>query len=375
MIGVQNLNYYFNFFSSAQDVKKRHQQTGILRTLMSPLDRVTRVASSIFTDYVLLPVVKTTHTGLGTVATKATALVSTQLSNWVEKSWNDPISTRTLLKIGEGIESATKAKAKSTPTEWPVFEAVDKCLIGIARHLYVIAKDFNSLLRIPNNLRDYVNWTTVDTSPDGEAEPSTIAQKGWALFQKGTKLVSNALMALIAKVIAVASLPLEKIPYLELAVTWIGQKIDAARNHIHKSLIKKAHDVIDTQEAEIRKSIMGKIGEISTRTLVNEVLNLGIKFYISKEVYQLGKLGFAQVIGSQEIPETVEAVASAALKIAAFTLFMRSIAPSIERLHDDYKQDFDTEASTFREFGSLVNRHNLPKLLSFIKKHFTKTQS
>ena len=140
MIGVQNLNYYFNFFSSAQDVKKRHKQTGILRTIMSPPDYVTRVTSSLFTDYVLLPVVKQTYSKVGTVVTIATALVSTRLSSWVEKSWNDPVSTRTLLKIGEGIESVTKATAKSTSTEWPVVEAVDKCRIGIARHLYVIAK-------------------------------------------------------------------------------------------------------------------------------------------------------------------------------------------------------------------------------------------
>jgi len=369
MTKIQNLNYYIHFFTSVKDVQKQYEQPGLLRSLMSPLDRTTRVASSLFADYFAFPIVKGTYKTVGIAATQFTKFINASLSKWIKESWDDPISTKTLLKIGEKIENLTKATAGTTPTEWPILQAMDKCRIEIARHFYIMAKDFNSLLRIPGALHNYVNWTTIDTDSNREG-PITLSQKGWFFFQKGTKAISDAMMALIAKVIEVAAIPLDKLPYLEGAVNWIGQKIDEARNHIHKSIIKRAHNVIDHHEVAIRKSVIGKIGEISTRTLLNEALNIGIKFYLSRGIYQLTKYCFSQVTGLQEIPEEVETLASVALKIAGFTLLMHLAASTVERFCEDYKQDFDTEASTLHELSLLVQHHNLPKILPFIHSHF-----
>lgn len=371
MSATQNIGHYLNFYDSYQRAKSFSQKKGMIRLALTPLDSAVRLVSTYATDTLLLKPIKWGYGSLGKCATKgASLLFSEKTAKWVEDTWYDPIATKTVLKIGRWIESTTKNTATAKPVSWPLAAAIDKCRIALARHFYVVSKDLNSLLEIPDLLRDSIKWETIEPSKDEKVAAPKSSNRVWQALQAGTKFLSDALLALIAKVVALMGHPLEKIPYLDTLTEKAAQKIDEARNHIHKSVLEKAHSVIDAKETQLRRRLMEKVGDIVARTLVVETVNFSIKFALSKKTYELFSSAVTQLIDNKDLPDLMDSAASAGMKIAGFVLFVHMLLPTIERLHEDYKEEFDAEASTFKELRNLINRKNLPQIIGHIYRYF-----
>lgn len=345
--------------------------------LLNPLDSTIKLASYTVTDRVVFPLFKLSYQSLGWTVSQTMNLFSSKLGNWVKKGWNDPLSTKHLIQIGEWTEWLAKGPATSKPLELPILGTLDRCRISFCRHIYVVSKDFTSILKIPDSLRGYADWKTYLQPPE-EAISSDqqnakgivnhFVSKGWSLIGKGTSLVAQTLLSLIAKVIEASAVPLHLVPYVNMALEAVACKVDDLRNHIHASITKKANQVIKGKERDIRKQAIGMVAEVGARSLLNQVLNVGAKLTVGYYLYDVAKQGFAQAIGNQQLSNSVITALEITAKVAGLALVSHVMLPTIERIHDDYKSDFNAEAQTLTELQGLIKVHNLPKIIKWFQR-------
>lgn len=374
---IQQISHYQDLYALFTGVKERWKQRGWVNRVMYPLDGTIHVASNVLADgavkviscsssLLFLPA-KWGRAAIGWPISRVAGLFSSSARVWVEKTWNTPITINLLLAAGRCIESWTKGTATATPTRWPLLSILDKCRIAFCRHIYVVFRDLNSLLRLPDTLRGYVDWKTIDVEPQRSSDAPSLSERAWAFVKTGCRYLANALLALIARIVKVVAPPLKKNPYTREFIEWAGERIDQMRNQIHESLIRKAHEVIDDKEAQIQQLVIEKVMKVGARTFLKKILHISIKGTMTAWFYGAIRDQVLQVIDYKDVPKFLIDYGPLGLKMVGVGLFLYTILPAIEQLHKDYKEEFDADTSTLWELSKLANRQNLPVLVQFIR--------
>ena len=158
MSNVSNVNYYLNLGRRINEFRSNNDERKANRKFTRPHLLFTDPLSRFFVEKALMPVLKRGYSLTESALISGAHLFSLSLSARIEHFFYDPISTQKLISIGAWIEAKSKDFALRNPTQLPLIQYLDTCCISAVRHLYVFSKDVNTLLRIPQQLHNYVNW-------------------------------------------------------------------------------------------------------------------------------------------------------------------------------------------------------------------------
>lgn len=127
-------NIYLATLQHGLELSKNNQERVEAAYLLNPIEKyMVKPIAKVGTNFI--------HTALKGIWTKI-------LHNFV-----NPIPTETFLKMGEKIESASRSVVSQQPIAIPVLNDVHKCAIVAARHLFVLSRDMNSVMRLPQMMR------------------------------------------------------------------------------------------------------------------------------------------------------------------------------------------------------------------------------
>lgn len=361
---LHNLNYYSGFLEAKREFNENNEQRKKVNSFFYPESLLIEPLSHFLTYSVALPFLRHSYGATGDLASKVSGFFSPTLAASIKNRWKDPFSTETLLKVGGWIERNSRTQAVRTPTQNRFLHYVDTCFISGMQHLYIFSKDINSLLNLPQYLRNLAKSTST------EADPSTIVGKGWKQIKKGTEIVADSFLLLIDKILSIIVLPLQYLlgdaifqPYAAI--------IEGAKNRLQGKTVASFLKVIDQKEKEFRQKLVNKL----TYEICRHSIGLATKTLIQTGVWVLYNKAFNGAIASisdhlgHEMPAKTAKVASIGIKIAGLYLWMRCFTPTVNRLYESYNEKFDPEVSTFKELYSSINRWNVALVVKYMRNH------
>lgn len=342
-MNVNNIGYYkslwdkYDHFSKNNETRK--QNAGYLNPeylLINPIATVITEATS--------GAAKWGYTHFGLVVVKTIGLFNSHLGNKAKELWLDPISTETVLVVGTTIEKISYKMAIREPIRFPFLHVLDKIGIAAARHLLIVSKDLNTLLRIPSGLKNYL--TTQTTGYQDDTDSPSLINRGWQYIKIGTSKVSDAILDLISLIMKAV----ENFPLADLVIKKTQVHLSLLKEKVHTYLLSAAFRVIDKGEAKARRMVVAKVADESLRQSTHFLVSSGLKLGLGALTYYIAKQGFTQISGYEEISGQAYEVGAVALKVIGAALWVRCITPTLIDLHKDYKKDFDPSKSLLSIF-------------------------
>lgn len=310
---------------------------------------------------------KNIYLNAGAWATKITGIFSSSYAEKVDAYWHDPIETKTVLKIGLWLQNTFKPLAKRTASTRPLLGHIDRGFIAFSRHIYVLSKDLNTILSIPDKIRSFIERTQQPI----ETESSTFLGQTWEWIKKSTYTVKYYFTEMVLWIIRQIAIVLKEVPYLEPSIISLEVKIEDAKSYIsevfeqgkaylHEKLIKKAVEVINRKEAALRKKAVGAVAEIVARKAITFFTTFTLTTALGFMIYKI-----PDILGTNttEHSETLSTIR----KIIGVGLWAKSVSPIFYGLPEDYKENFNPEASTLRELRALINAQTLHKVIKILK--------
>ncbi len=373
MSQTHNINYYTGLWDKYTQIKRDYTEKMQYEEYLYPDLLITRPLSNAVASKVLYPLVSHSYSLVGRLAVKVTALYSRSSADWLENSWHDPVETTTLSSLGKWIQRKTIVIAKQTPTEIPILVYFHRTGIVAARSVYILSKDLTTLLEVPQGLHNYVTGyieKSVEPPASKEEGPKTLLGRVWTWIRHAIEWLRDGFNALICKVAKVTEKPLKKVPKVKSFFETLKEDVKRGSLSIQKFLVEKTHGYIADGETLLRKRVVAKISEVALKNVLRSGVHTGIKIGISVGVYELGKSAFVHYTQTHELAEQVEIVASRVLRVVGGYLFIRYMAPTVQALHDDYRPEFDEEASTLSELISQLSIKNIFKGANLLKSKF-----
>lgn len=366
MSATHNLDYYFSLYNKFITYNETAQEQTKVSYCLNPPLYVASYCAHVLNSQISSVALKNTYLTAGAWATKITGVFSTSLAKSVDAYWHDPIETKTVLNIGLWIQNKFKPWAHRTASNLPLLGRIDRGFISFSRHVYILSKDLNTLLSLPDKVRSFINGTQAVKN-----EPTTLLGRTWDWIKKGTSAVKESFTEMVLWIIRQIAIALKKVPYLEQCIvnvegkiengkSYIGGVFDQGKAYLHEKVVKRAQEVIDRKETALRKKAMGAVAEIVARKAISFFTTLTITTALGFMIYKI-----PEIIGT-DTSEYSEQLATLRLGIG-IALWAKSVAPIFSGLHNDYKEDFNPEASTLRELRTLINAQNLHKVIKLLK--------
>lgn len=387
---IHNLDYYSHAYETFLEFRKQQHVHSQWKPYMNPPLFLSNFCTHLV-SYLPLPSLKQTYSFIGACAIKTSWVFSKSLSEKIDDLWHDPIDTKILLVVGKFIQRNTKWWASRKHISVPllgrldVLGLIDKCTISFARHLHVMSKDLNVLLRIPDNLHSYLG-RAIGESDEGviPSEPTTYLGKGWQLFKIGTRAIKDAIVALILKIIHLVGLPFKYVPLINRVSTCLENIVELGRVYLHSKVVDRAHQIIESKEKIVRRKVLGLVAEkvaqksilFFTSLALTTAAGVVMYYYAPQFIYNhtppnVTELAPKALINlAKTVKEGVEHHKSLALlgyQVLGGCLWLKSISPIFYGLHESYKEDFDPDASTLWELTTLINGGNIFKVYKFLK--------
>lgn len=342
-MSINNVGYYKSLWEKYDHFSKNNESRRQNANYLSPENLLINPIATAITD-ATSNTANWGYTHLGQLAVKTIGLFSSRLGDKIRELWQDPISTETVLEVGNVIEKISYKMAIREPTRFPFFHPLDKIGIAAARHILILSKDLNTLLRIPSGIKNYLTTQAIDHQEDGNS-PSLI-NKGWQYVKIGTSKVSDVFLDLISRVLKLV----EDFPLVDLAMKKAQVHLSILRGKLHTFILNGALKVIDKGEAKARRMIVAKVVDESLRQTTHFIVSSGLKLGLGALTYSIAKQGFTQISGYEEISDQTYAVGVVALKVIGAALWVRCITPTLIDLHKDYKKEFDPSKSLLSIF-------------------------
>lgn len=364
-MSTHNVDYYINLLGKFEQFKADNRTRQRNSSLVNPQRLLINPIADFATDLVFIPS-KWAYLTTGKALVGATGLFHSALAGRIEAAWRDPISTNTMVKIGRFIQSTALVNAVRKPTSVPFLHFFDRALIAFTQHTCVVTTDLIELLKIPENLHDYIDS---ERAQAGEAKPSTtLAGKGWQYVKFGLTKVKDAVYALIVLVVKAVRVPLKQMPVVEKALKKTGELLENARNSAHAFILHKAHELIDHGESKVRHQMTSHVASIVCRQTIRSAIGAGLHVAVGTSAYLLANYAFTQYTGAQEFPPEMVRNASRVLKVVGGYLWVRCITPALRDLYDDYNNDFKPDSSTLVEVANILSIKNIRPLVALAKK-------
>ncbi len=362
---AHNLSYYKNFYCQLQDLKQNLALKNQTEGYFLPINHVINYISRCSTDYLLYPIVSKSFSFITNGTLCVSKFFSLSFSRWLDNKLHDPISSKTVLKIGEWTQTQAEKMARQEPVNFFLLRYIHICSIMFARYLYIFSKDTNTFLKIPQAIHSYMDWNTIEMPP--EEAPTTTLARGWKWIKIATKAGVDLLLDVIYRILKIAEKALRFVPFADLAIEQVGRCLNHIRHYLHQKLIQRAHDVIDNNEKRIRRKIVGRVAQITTSKAIEFAVSSTLKGLFVYAIYRGSKWAILELTDNHELPDQMAQIASYAIKILGAALWIKSVTPSFKKLRDDYKEDFDPRASTLKELVYSLNHHNLSNVIRIIQ--------
>ncbi len=132
-----------------------HQTGSSLDWVFQPLNNyIVNPLTDLVTHRIAMPTLKKTYSFFGNTVVQLVRKAGWQEeSDWLEENLKDPLSTQTLLKLGERTQDWSLQWGQRRPNSYPVTAYLDICSIIAARHLYIFASDMQVLLSASQELK------------------------------------------------------------------------------------------------------------------------------------------------------------------------------------------------------------------------------
>lgn len=394
MTQTQNLDYYHSLLNKYTDyhaISGRHQPVNYF---FNPTFYLAQRAGQYVNSRISSESLANAYSKMGDYAVKASGVFSTSLSKRIGAAWHDPIDTKTALTAANKVMEFFKPLAKRKASNLPILGQVDRGVIALSQHVYTLSKDFATILSIPDKLHECIEWGAKEEAkpvmntatqeegktavkaegepprPTAEPKPLSRTERVWKWISEGMETIKNFITKIVLWILEKLSIRLKKNPFLEPAVALLDKIdvkahvenfLDKGKDYLRQKLIDEAHELVKSKEAVIRKKAMGIAAEAVARNAIATFTNLTLSTALSIGFYQASGLLPAIFIENSERFSSMR-------KWAAYALFGLSAAPIVTGLPDDYKENFDPEASTLNELKSLATTQNIHKLIKFLKK-------
>jgi len=366
MTKTHNLDHYSNLYQKYLELKTGSEEQARFNHYLYPQLFIASRCSQFLNSCVSSNALKGAYNFVGSTSVAISGALSKRLSRLVETCWFDPIDTSTLLAIGRPLQNAFKPLATRVATTIPVLGRIDRSLIALFRHAYIVTKDLNTILSVPEKLHSLLDDVIVEESH--MANPTTLTGRVWVWIKEAVGIIKDSFIHLIKVVFRSIATNLKRISPLESSITWIeetGGQIKPYLSEIFyqskRKLFKHAHQIIEKNEKKVRQKAVGIVAETVARKAFSFVVTFTLTTAMTYALYRLpdyipGAVNFEH---SHELSQI--------RKVTGIAFWIMSITPIFYGLHNDYKEDFNPDASTFRELRHLINFDNLHKVIKFIK--------
>ncbi len=368
MSKTHNLDYYSSLYQKYLDFNTVSEERAHVNHYFYPQFFIASRCSQFLNSCVSSKALKGAYVSAGSAAIAVSGVFSRSLSKRVETWLFDPVDTKTVLAVGRPLQALFKPLAARTATTIPVLGWVDRSLISLCRHIYIVTKDLNTILSVPERLHSLLDQIIEEEAQIAENKPTTLAGRVWVWTKEAIGIIKDSFINLIQRIFRYISTSLKKVSLLEPSVAWIEEVCAQVKpylselfNRSKEKLIKHAHHVIEKNETAVRQKAMGIVAETVARKAFSFFVTFTITTAISYALYRAPDL--IPGVTSFEHAEKLLQIR----KVIGISHWILSVAPIFYGLHEEYKENFNPEASTFKELRHLINFNNLRKLIKFIK--------
>jgi hypothetical protein len=382
MSQTHNLDYYQSLYKKYSDYNSVTEDHYQVNYYLNPPLYVAHRVSTYLNNRITSVDLKNAYAKAGDWAVKIGGVFSKSLAKRIDVARHDPISTKTVLNSAIKVRDYFKPWAKRKPSDLPLIGRVDRGFIAFSQHIYTLSKDVATVLSLPDKLHSFMEWKakeeskTAEPEPKSEPEPagptptptasSSLMGRVWEVIRDGASSIKNYIADAILWIIHQIGLLLKKVPFLKPQIEnlekvdlkpQVANLIERGKDYLHGKLIKKAHDLIEQKEAIIRKKATAAAAEMVARRVLAFTINMTVTTAIGYGLYCLS--GYLPVENYEKSSYIRSGVGLA--------LWGMSVLPILQGLPEDYKEDFNPEASTFKELKTLINLQNIHKLIKFLK--------
>lgn len=378
MSQTHNLDYYQSLYKKYSDYNSVTEDHYQVNYYLNPPLYVAHRLSTYLNSRISSEDLSKAYTKAVDGAVKIGGVFSKSLAKRIDAARHDPISTKTVLSSAIKVRDYFKPWAKRKPSDLPLIGRVDRGFIAFSQHIYTLSKDVATVLSLPDKLHSFMVWgakeepNTTEPGPEPvQPTPTTTASSSLMgrvleVIKDGMHSIKNFITDAVLWIIHQVGSLLKKVLFLKPHIEnlekvdlkpQVANLIERGKDYFHRKLIKKAHDLIEQKEAIIRKKATAAAAEIIARRVLAFTINMTVTTAIGYGLYCL----------SGYLPVENYGKYSNIRSGAALALWGMSVVPILQGLPEDYKEDFNPEASTFKELKTLINIQNIHKLIKFLK--------
>ena len=363
-VAVHNVTYYQNLWNKYEEFQKNNELRRRHNSFISPDSAIVEPLTLLVTEFLITPA-KYGYKLAKRVSVKISSSFSKELGERVDEAWHDPISTETMLKIGNFIQSNARKVALRAPTSLPILWYLDASLISFARHTYIVSKDLNALLRIPQLLRSRLSR---EASIDPSAPAPSLIGKTWRVIKWATSVAKDKVFYLIHLIIKAIRFPLECMPLLKRSLDKLDAGLERIRQIIHNALLVGAQEAITRSERKIRHRVVERVAEATARQCIGFIVSSALRIGIGAVSYLAAKRTFVYFSGKEDLPIEAFYIGILGIKMVGAYLWIRCVTPTVQSFYKDYQGKFDPDAPAFFELPNLFDRANLAFIYRCLKK-------
>ncbi len=322
---LEPLRHYLNAGIGGAEFLKNNRQRQSWNYFLRPFDvYVVNPITDLATKNITLPALKRLYALLGTSTVTALKYVNQSSAEKVENALYDPLSTKSLLKVGKLAQSLSLYWAKRMPIQSSIITYPDTCSVVAARHLHTFARDMNAVLDMATKSKNLASHVS-------ETADKTIIQ-----------------------------------PYLNKhQTTNLLARVAGVFKYSPKDILEKmSHDMIDKNEKKVRQSIVGTAVQSVCRGLLATCLRGFVRGGTSFACYRLIEHTIVEIVPNAK---TLAHITSFSITAAGTLIWLKCLSSTAERLNSSYREKFDPKSSTFQELTELVGQRNIDAFVTAVK--------
>lgn len=323
----------------------RISQTGnSLDWIFQPLNNaIVNPLTDLLTNRIVLPTLKKMYSFLGNSTVQIVRKVSPQAADTLAENLKDPLSTETLLSLGQTTQEWSLQWGRRQPNSYPGTGYVDICTIIAARHMYIFASDMRVILTAPKQLRTETE-AIILAAREEIVNPSERKNQREKRLSSGISRVNTPTLT-------------------SMAVQ------DTAKSKLNR-LEQETYRLLNEQEKTTRQKVVEKGIEFLCSGVISSSIRTTAKVAIAIGCYKV--LGETAIVLTpflneelMEMARSITKTASAGITSAGAFLFFRC-SDTINNFFTA-AQIFDVKASPLRELAPTVGQQSIDQIIKNVQ--------
>lgn len=396
--GEHNIGHYKKLIdrykTAKEENEKRKDHSDIFR-----IGKIINPVSELLTQALMGPVIAS-YNSLGGLTVRITGCYSEEKAEALLKSWDDPVSTETIIKVSTWIRDKSRPIAASKPTTLPKLSYFHRAWIGLFQNIHIISKDAVDLLLIPQKLRETLSpkakkklekaqppvlveleetGQTVSKEKIEKQELSTFSEIAVYGVKKSISFLQECVQYLIEFVVRVVKRifigTAEETPLNDPEKPAKSGQVEAPKKkwtqwlsfNVVNALREKAIKILDNSELSIRKKGVYALGRKMTHQTIKFTISTSLRGAIGAGGYLLARRAFTYWTGHHDIPPEVIKVTTVGVNLLGAYFWVRCLTPALDTLYDDYKENYNPDAATVVELKKILSAGSIGSMFTFLK--------